>query len=166
VTLVLGAMVLLGVLAGVSRAWFALAILIYQGTGLLFEYFLVALVVGVMLPVATRAIVLDALTVRRGLTRAYQLLLGRTGRVLACWGLMVVCQIAYGIVFGLAAVLVALPLGGLVLAAYAGGHLAVAIVVGVVIGLVVLAVLLVASAAFAAFFSSFWTLAYRRLEAA
>jgi hypothetical protein len=165
-TLLGGGLVLLGVLAVQFGAWAALAIVIYQGAGLIFELFLVALVLGVLLPVAVRAVVLDALGAVRGLVRAYRLLLARPARVLACWGLMLGCQIAYGIALGIGILLLVLPAIALLAAVYAGGHLAATIVAGIVIGVVVLAAVLVASAPFAAFYSSFWTLAYGRLERA
>ena len=160
------ALVGLGALAAATRAWLALAILVYHGLGLGLEFTAIGLVLGVALPVATRAAALDALGARLSLVRAYRLLLTRTGRVIACWALMLACQIAYGLVLGLASLLFALPLIGLLAAGFAGGPMAATIVAAVLVGLVVVAVLLVASAAFAAFYSSFWTLAYRRLDAA
>ena len=161
-----GQAVRLSGLAAQFGAWAALAILIYQGLGLFLELGLLAFVLGVLLPVAVRAVVLDALGAVRGLVRAYRLLLARPGRVLACWGLMLGCQIAYGILLGIAILLLVLPAIALLAAVYAGGHLAATIGAGIVIALVLLAAVLVASAPFAAFYSSFWTLAYGRLESA
>lgn len=162
----IGLVVLASVLLAIEQSWGTLALLVYFGLSLGAVLFVIALVLSVVVPLALRAAVVDRLPGRRALVRGVALFSTRAGRVLACWGLMLGCQLVFGIAVTVVAVAVGLVAVGVIYPLYVAGQLAAAIAVGVGFGLVVLVVLGTASAAYAAFYSTFWTLAYRRLEAA
>jgi hypothetical protein len=167
VTLLLfGLVTVAGIVLAVARSWLALAMVVYLGLSLAFVVFLAALLLSVLLPLAVRAAVLEGLPGWGALRRAYALTMARPGRIIACWALMVACQLGFGVLVLIGTVAVGVPALAAVLAVYAAAQLAAAVIVGVIFAVVLGGALLVVSAAFSAFFSAFWTLAYARLEVA
>jgi len=164
ILLVFGLVAAAAVALGLEQSWFALLVVLYFAVALAFTALLVGIAFSVLLPVALRAAALEGRPGLGALRRAYELAKARPGRVIACWGLMVACQLAFGLALFLAAALVAVPALAAAAAAYAAGQLAATVIAAVFFGIVIGGAVLVASAAFAAFYSSFWTLAYARLE--
>jgi hypothetical protein len=162
----LGLIFAAGLVLALAGNFVGLLVVVWLGTAALFTLLVAAFALSVMLPVALRSAVLEGQPGWRALRRAYGLTMARPGRVLACWGLMVACQIGYGLVVGIAAVVVALPALAAVGTAFAAGQLVLAIIPGVLLALVLGVVLIVGAAAFGAFYSTFWTLAFSRLETA
>src|SRR5207249_8484327 len=96
--------------------------------------------------------------------RGFRLIGRRFGRVALVWLILVGVSIGLGIGLAVAYLIVLIPLGLLVFAAYAAGH-TVGLIAGLALaGLVFLVVAFVLAGAVGAFTSTYWTLAYRRLE--
>lgn len=166
VLVLFGLLVAAGIVLFSARSYGGLAVVIAAGISLAGFVFLLSLVLGFIAPLALRSAALEAQPGWAALRRAYALTMHRPGRVLACWGLMLACQLAFGLVAAVVTLAVGAPAALAVFAAVAAGQLVLAIVTGVVVGVVLGGALLVAGAAFAAFYGSFWTLAFARLESA
>jgi hypothetical protein len=113
---------------------------------------------------AQRAIVLEGMRPLAALRAGFALIRRRLGRVALVWLLVAVLTVLAGIAARIALIIVALPLAGIVAAAYFTGGLQLAIGIGVVVGAVWLAVALAVSGAVSAYASTVWTLAYRRFD--
>jgi len=146
-----GLLVAAGIVLFRSNSPSGVAVVVAFGISLALVSFLLALALGFITPLALRAAALEQQPGWAALRRAYRLTVGHPGRVLACWGLMLACQLGF-------------PAALAVFAAVAAGQLALAIVAGALVVVVLGGALLVAGAAFAAFYASFWTLAFVRLE--
>ena len=162
----LGLVLAAGLVLALAGNFVGLFVVVCLGISALFTLVVAAFALSLLIPIALRSAVLEDRPGWRALRRAYGLTMARPGRVLACWGLMVACQLGYGLVAGIAAVVVAVPALLAVGAAIAAGQVALAIIPGGLIVLLLVVALVVASAAFRAFYSTFWTLAFSRLETA
>ncbi len=124
--------------------------------------FWVVFAVAVLL--AQRAIVLDGQRPVAALGTGFALIRRRFGRVALLWLVVGVIGILLSLAVRIVVVIVALPLIGIVAAAYFTGGLPVAIGFGSVLGVVWLALVLALVAAVDAYTSTAWTLAYRRFD--
>ncbi len=159
-----GLLVAAGIVLFRSNSPSGVAVVVAFGISLALVSFLLALALGFITPLALRAAALEQQPGWAALRRANRLTVGHPGRVLACWGLMLACQLGFGIGVAVVATVAGIPAALAVFAAVAAGQLALAIVAGALVVVVLGGALLVAGAAFAAFYASFWTLAFVRLE--
>ena len=149
----------------IVQSWVGLVAVLSLGAALIFDTVLLGLALSILTPIALRAAVLESATGWAALRRAYAISMSRTGRVLACWGLMVASQLAFSVVAGIAAAAVAVPAGLAIYAAFSAGQVVAGILGAVVLAVVLGGALIIAGAAFAAFYSTFWTLAYPHFQA-
>jgi hypothetical protein len=110
----------------------------------------------------SRAIVLEQVGARAGLSRAHRLLFKRFGRSLLVWLVAIVVSLVISLVLACVLVLALLPLilaVGVILVSGSTNYVAIAIV-----ALIVLPFALVIGGFLSAQTSSYWTLAFRRME--
>jgi hypothetical protein len=162
--LVVGSLALVAV-AGARAGYVALAVGSGVSAGLLLLLAIPFWIVfSVVVLLALRAIVLDGMRPVAALGSGFELIRRRLGRVALVWLLAGVAGIGGGLAVGIAVVIVALPLAGIVAATYFTAGVAAAVAVGVAAGLIWVAVLLALSGGVTAFTSTFWTLAYTRFD--
>ena len=150
-----GLLVLLGFLAYAGGQSGSLAAVVAVGTLFLLVLIPVAVVVGIVFILATRAVVLEQRGPIAALGRALRLFGERLGRTLLVWLIQVGVSIGVGIAVLLVLGLLFLVLGGLVFGiALAAGPVG-AIIVGIPFGLAFIAAALVVGGATGAYFSTY-----------
>ncbi|HEX6547396.1 MAG TPA: hypothetical protein VF134_01475 [Candidatus Dormibacteraeota bacterium] len=123
-----------------------------------------SLVFGVAILFAQRAIVLEGRAPLAAFGAGLALIRRRMGRVAVVWLLVAILKVVLGIAAQLALVVFAVPLAGVVAAAYFTSGIGAALTVGVPAALVWLGGALVAWGALSAYLSTIWTLAYTRFD--
>jgi hypothetical protein len=161
---VIAGFVVLGIVSFTAGQGGAVAAVVVVGTLVFLALVVVAVAAGIVLILATRAIVLEQRGAIGGLTRGLQLMRARLGRVLLVWLVQVALGLGAAIGLFVAYLFAIVAVGLLVVGAYLAGGVLLAVLVGIPVGLVVLAALFVAAAIVGTYLSTYWTLAFRRME--
>ena len=123
-----------------------------------------AIVFGVAILLAVRAVVLDGKRASDGFRTALNLIWRRRGRVALFWLLVCIAGWVASAIVGIALVVVAVPVVALAVAAYFAGGWLFAITTGLGLGAVWLIVLVSFVGGVNAFTSTCWTVAYPRFD--
>ena len=123
-----------------------------------------AIVFGVAIVLAVRAVVLDGKGASDGFRTALDLIWRRRGRVALFWLLVCIAGWVASAIVGIALVVVALPVVALAVAAYFAGGWMIAITTGLGLGAVWLILVVSFVGGVNAFTSTCWTVAYPRLD--
>lgn len=119
---------------------------------------------GVLILLAVRGVVVDNRSASTAFSYGFAMFQRRLGRTALAWLLSVGLNLLGGVILGICAFVVALPLAGITAAAYYAMGIPGAIGVGSVLAAVWLGLLLTGSGALSAFISTYWTLTYTRLD--
>jgi hypothetical protein len=164
VVLLIGALVALGFMSAVAGQQGGLVAVIVLGILLAPVLIVLAILAGLVLILATRAVVLEERGALAAVGRGVQLTRTRLGRVLLVW--LIQLALGFGAALGVTIALIPVILvtvGVVVSAAVAGGPLA-AVATGIPAGLVLLIAGVVLTGVAGSYLSTYWTLAFRRLE--
>ena len=162
---VVGLLVLVGYLAlAGGAAPVPVAIVVVMGVQVLGAVIAAAVLLGVVLILATRSAVLEQRGPIAAFGRGVHLLWTRPGRTLLTWLIQVALGIAAAIVVAIPLVVAVGVVAVLVLVTARQAGVGAAVLIGLPLGLVILAALLVLGGMSGSFFSTFWTVAFRRLE--
>jgi hypothetical protein len=151
------------VVAGVGQASPGLAVGLAALVGGFALLLLLPLAIGFSLTLAyaERAIALDNHGALDGVRAGYRLLRARLGASIVLWLITLVIGIGSGVVFGLAALVVALPFGVAAVAAYMSAGLSGTVIALGAVGLLTLVLVVWAvSAVVNTYTAAFWTLGY------
>jgi hypothetical protein len=164
VLVAIGALAALGVVTAVSGPRGGLVAVVALGIVLVPVLIVLAILAGLVLILATRAVVLEERGAGAAVGRGVQLLRTRLGRVLLAWLIQVALGFGAALAVTIALIPVILLAAGVVIAAVvAGGPLA-AVAIGIPAGLVLLVTGVALTGVAGSYLSTYWTLAFRRLE--